>query len=166
MTESLPADDSHILDNGCIWYFAYGSNLCTAQKKRRIGTVPTAEVAELRGYRLVFNKRSNDGTGKANVVPDPHRSVWGVIYRCTEADIERLDFYEGVKWGHYRHEFVRVITSTGQAITALTYVAGEDFIDETLWPSADYLETILQGAKEHGFPVEYVAELWQWKNRI
>lgn len=166
MTESRLLDDSHISDNGCIWYFAYGSNLSRTQAKRRLGTVPVAQVAQLRGYHLGFNKRSNDGTGKANIIRDPSCSVWGVIYCCTEADIKRLDFYEGVKWGHYRHEFVRVITSTGQAITALTYVAGEDFIDETLWPSADYLETILEGAKEHGLPVEYIAELWEWTDRI
>ncbi|AXY68358.1 gamma-glutamylcyclotransferase [Thermosynechococcus sichuanensis E542] len=166
MTESRLLDDLHISEKGCLWYFAYGSNLCRTQTKRRLGTVPTAQVAELRGYRLVFNKRSNDGTGKANLVPNPHHSVWGVIYCCTEPDIKHFDFYEGVEWGHYRHEFVRVITATGQAITALTYVAGEDFIDQALWPSADYLETILEGAKEHGLPAVYIAQLWEWKDRI
>ncbi|WP_399370902.1 gamma-glutamylcyclotransferase family protein [Thermosynechococcus sp. HN-54] len=75
-------------------YFAYGSNLCTAPKKRRLGRVPEAAIAQLCSYRLVFNKRSEDGTGKANLVPHPNHSVWGGIYSCTAAEIERLDYYD------------------------------------------------------------------------
>lgn len=64
------------------WYFAYGSNLSTKQMENRIGSTRQAKRTRLVGYRLAFNKRGNDETGKANIVVDAKSTVWGVIYRC------------------------------------------------------------------------------------
>lgn len=64
------------------WYFAYGSNLSTAQMEERTGPITRVKRDRLRGYRIAFNKRSGDGTGKANIVPDARGIVWGVVYRC------------------------------------------------------------------------------------
>lgn len=50
------------------WYFAYGSNLSTEQKERRTGFIREARCARLDGYHIAFNKRGNDGTGKANMI--------------------------------------------------------------------------------------------------
>jgi len=54
-------------------YFAYGSNLCLKIFKEP-SRVPSASfkcVATLEGYRVVFWKRSTDGSGKATIVRDP-----------------------------------------------------------------------------------------------
>ncbi|URR36407.1 gamma-glutamylcyclotransferase [Thermosynechococcus sp. HN-54] len=51
-------------------------------------------------------------------------------------------------------------------MTALAYGAGEDFIDQTLLPAGDYLETILKGAEEHGLPAAYIAEAGEWRQKI
>jgi hypothetical protein len=57
------------------WYFAYGSNLSSEQKECRTGTIREARRARLDGYRIAFNKRGGDGTGKANIVLHPAGAV-------------------------------------------------------------------------------------------
>lgn len=79
-----------------LWCFAYGSNLLREQIKRRIGHIPEAPRAWLEGYRLAFNKLGGDGTGKANIVKQPGTKVWGVVYRCSPEDLDKMDSYEGV----------------------------------------------------------------------
>ena len=127
------------------WYFAYGSNLSTDQKERRTGTIRKAIRARLDGYRIAFNKRHGDGSGKANIVRDVPRTVWGVVYRCTPAALCEMDMHEGVAGGHYRRRYVRVRCDPGDDLQAVTYVAGESFLDDSLVPTVDYLQTILRG---------------------
>ena len=51
-----------------ILYFAYGSNMFSRRLKHST-RVPSAEVVgvgSIKGYRLTFDKRSNDGSGKCD----------------------------------------------------------------------------------------------------
>jgi len=141
------------------WYFAYGSNLDADRKALRTGPIREARRVHLRAYRLVFNKRGSDGTGKANIVPDPVGVVWGVIYRCTPAALLDLDRFEGVSRGHYSRTVVRVTTDTEGDLDAVTYVAGPAFIDESVVPSPEYMGHILRGAHQHDLPAEYIKVL-------
>lgn len=141
------------------WYFAYGSNLSGEQKQNRTGPIREARRARLDGYRIAFNKRGNDGTGKANIVPDANRTVWGVVYRCSSDALDEMDRYEGVANGHYARKTVRVQTDAGDELDAITYVAGDSFVDDSCLPSKKYLETIIQGARQHGLPEDYIGEI-------
>ncbi|CAK0743674.1 gamma-glutamylcyclotransferase [Gammaproteobacteria bacterium] len=147
------------------WYFAYGSNLSCRQMEKRTGSIGETRLARLDGYRIAFNKRSCDGTGKANIVPDSSGVVFGVIYWCSDEALSQLDDYEGVESGHYRQNLVRVKSDLGDDIEAITYIAGSSFIDDTLKPSASYLQTILQGAQHHGLPKDYISEIKQRATR-
>lgn len=138
------------------WYFAYSSNLATVQMVKRTGPVREARRARLDGYRLAFNKNGSDGTGKANIVPDSVGIVWGVAYRCTPETLSRLDQYEGVAAGHYQRKVVQVRVDDGAELEAVTYVAGSAFVDNSLSPSPDYLQTIVSGAQEHELPDDYI----------
>jgi gamma-glutamylcyclotransferase len=141
------------------WYFAYGSNLSTEQKESRTGTIRDVKVARLDGYRITFDKRGSDGTGKANIVRDAARVVWGVVYRCSPATLDEMDYYEGVAGGHYVRTAVVVHSSPAMGIEAVTYVAGDSFRDDSLVPSGKYLKTILRGARQHGLPQDYILEI-------
>jgi cation transport regulator ChaC len=72
--------------------FGYGSNMCSG-RFRAYAVSPEGEgrAALLPAYRLVFNKRSQDGSGKANVEPHESSHVWGVLYTIPDADLETLD---------------------------------------------------------------------------
>ncbi|MCX8037778.1 MAG: gamma-glutamylcyclotransferase [Candidatus Sumerlaeia bacterium] len=139
-----------------VWYFAYGSNLVRDRMGRRTGNILEAKRARLEGYRITFNKRGNDGTGKANIAPNPGDTVWGVVYRCPPGALDILDGYEGVAGGHYARQKVRLRLDGGDELDAVTYVAGNAFIANSLIPSPKYLQTILRGAREYDLPEDYI----------
>lgn len=147
------------------WYFAYGSNLATDQMVQRTGDIREARRARLLGYRLAFNKRGRDGSGKANIVPDPTGIVWGVVYRCSGEALEKMDRWEGVPSGHYVRKIVRVQLDNGDELEAVTYVAGPRFVDDALIPAPEYLEKILRGARHHHLPPDYIRNLQAQANR-
>lgn len=119
----------------------------------------------LDGYRIAFNKRGSDGTGKANIVPHPAGCVWGVVYRCSPAALEDMNTYQGVSGGHYRRARVCVRTEEGDAIDAITYLVGDSFVDNSLAPTDEYLQTILRGARDHGLPDTYIQVVKRAANR-
>ncbi|MCS6897348.1 MAG: gamma-glutamylcyclotransferase [Nitrospira sp.] len=146
------------------WYFAYGSNLLREQMVKRTKENGEARRARLDGYRLVFNKQGGDGTGKANIIPDHGGTVWGAVYRCSPNALNDLDRCEGVSGGHYTRKKVRVRVDSGEAVEAIAYMAGNQFINNELRPSQEYLEIILRGAREHDLPDEYIRRLEMWGN--
>lgn len=126
------------------------------QKEKRTGKIRKTIRCYLPGYRLVFNKNLGNGLTAANIIPDVHSAVWGVIYLCSPEAFKEMDRYEGIGGGHYEHDSVEVITDTGERFKALTYVAGEDFVVQGGSPRKDYLERILKGAREHKLPEDYI----------
>jgi len=141
------------------WYFAYGSNLDPTRKELRTGIIREAKVACLHGYDFAFNKRSRSRTGCANIVQRGDTTVWGVIYRCSPSALKKLDGYEGVDGGDYSRVTIRVQCRSGEEVDAVTYIAGDSFVDGTVKPSAEYLQMVLRGARHHGLPDAYVRRI-------
>jgi len=141
------------------WYFAYGSNLDSGQKERRTGPTREARIARLKGYDIAFNKRTNSGTGAANIVRRKAETVWGVVFRCSPETLVKMDGYERTEGGDYRRATVRVRCESGDEIDAVTYIAGESFVSDSLIPSDKYLQTVLRGARHYGLPEEYIRKI-------
>jgi len=139
-------------------YFAYGSNMDPAQMQERIGRVPHARVACLKDYQLRFNKRSKDGTGKANIVMEQGSAVWGVVFACEEAEMHPLDRAEGAP-KHYRRTAIEVECDDGVRCAAIAYVAQPGFLKKGLQPAAKYRARILNGARYFNLPGDYVRSL-------
>jgi len=148
------------------WYFAYGSNMSVAQKTDRTGGIRQSARAVLKGYRLAFNKLSDDETGKANVVQDDQSEVWGVLYLCNQRAIKSLDLDEGVHSGHYYRTHTDVYTDSNEKILAWIYIACKDRIREGLPVKRSYLERILCGAEEHKLPENYVENIRNITSRV
>ena len=51
------------------------------------------------------------------------------------------------------------MTDEGDVLRALTYVAGEQYAGEDGRPQPGYLAKILDGARQHGLPEDYIAAL-------
>lgn len=134
--------------------FAYGSNMCS-ERLKKYGVAPEGqgEPAYLAGYRLRFNKRSVDGSGKANVEPDACATLWGVVYEIPTAQLQTLDRGEG---SGYIRERKTVRTSDGHAIDVWVYVACAQAVEEPLRPYDWYKHLLVKGAKEHGLPRPYL----------
>jgi gamma-glutamylcyclotransferase (GGCT)/AIG2-like uncharacterized protein YtfP len=139
--------------------FQYGSNLDPEQKEARTGPIREARRARLSRYRLVFNKRAASGGVYANVVKEDDQEVWGVVYLCSPNAIRRMDEKEGVRDGHYRRIDVTVQLETEETTEATTYVAGDEFICPEGYPSDEYLERIIRGARYHGLPEAWIRKV-------
>jgi len=138
-------------------YFAYGSNMSTARLVARAPSARLRGTATLRGYVLRFHKRGKDGTAKCDAFGTDGREdvVLGVLFDISdEADWAALDRAER----GYRRDDVEVECG-GELERAATYRALPDWIDANLLPSAKYRAYVAGGAREHGLPADYIANI-------
>jgi gamma-glutamylcyclotransferase len=139
-------------------YFAYGSNMLTERLRARVSSAVALSKVCLIGYRLRFNKKSIDGSGKCNIVETGSQKdvVHGVIFEIPKEQLSKLDEAEGFKKG-YDHKCIRLPDRPGES--ALAYVAETKYIDDRLLPYRWYHELVVAGAEQHGLPPDYIAEL-------
>ena len=144
---------------GALWYFAYGSNMSPAIFVERRGMRPLAtRRARLDGYRLCFDLPvgpSNRGVANIELAEGAH--IWGVAYLLEPEEFDRLDQTEGVQGGLYARLPVDLAGDGDERLAAFTYQS--PFHSEARKPSARYLALLLDGARHHGLPTEYYAEL-------
>jgi gamma-glutamylcyclotransferase len=140
--------------------FAYGSNMLTAwiQSPSRAPGAKPAGLALLEGFRLRWNKHSRrDGSGKCTIEESGRHDdfVWGVLYALAPSDKKRLDQAEGL--GHGYGERTITVLLAGKPMRVLAYYATAT--DPNISPYDWYRELVVAGAREHGLPPEYVANL-------
>jgi cation transport regulator ChaC len=138
-----------------LWYFAYGSNMTRRIfVERREMRPQSVRTGWLDGHRLCFALPVGPGErGVANLELADGERTHGVLYLLTDEDAERLDRSEGVHRGFYARLAVQVATNDGP-VAAFTYRS--EFSACGRKPSARYLGLLLEGAREHGLPDEYV----------
>jgi len=139
--------------------FAYGSNMPTARitDKTRCPSAKSLGVAELRGYELRWHKTSKDGSAKADIIKSDVKgvSVFGVLYEISPEEKPALDRIEGLRKGY--EEVDVVVLHNGTEATVTAYKATN--IDPKLKPYTWYKALAVFGAKEHGLPEAYVAQI-------
>lgn len=144
-----------------LYYFGYGSNICTGRLRERVPSARPVFIYKLQGHVLRFHKRSDkDGSGKADAAETGNAEdfVWGVVFEMDSVEKPRLDAAEGLGKGYTEKE-INVVDCAGQAYTALMYGAENSYISPTLRPYSWYKRFIVEGAKRHGLPPEYVERL-------
>ncbi len=134
-------------------YFAFGSNLDLRQFARRCPGATAAGRARLPDYRLAFTRYSTKRKGGvADIVPEAGGEVWGALYEVEEHHLALLDDFENVPRS-YRRETLAVFDDAGEEREAVAYVANKT---GTFAPSRMYLDLIVNGARAHGLPEEYI----------
>ena len=129
-------------------YFAYGSNLSLSRMTARVPSARPRGTAALPGYRLTLDKRSRDGSGKANLRPEAESRVFGALYVIDALHWPDLDACEP---GYERLEVqVRMADRWHAAWTYLSRDLTEDPV-----PYDWYKRLIVEGAAEHGLPAEW-----------
>ncbi|BCS55071.1 gamma-glutamylcyclotransferase family protein [Geobacter sp. SVR] len=139
--------------------FSYAANMNPRLIASRCSKPEPVTVARLPDHSLAFFGYSKrwDG-GAATLIDHPGEDLWGVVYKLSFWDTERLDSWLDVR-----------LDGTGDYFLLPTEVIG---VDGTTYPvllyrkfyhggpqqppSEDYLETILAGAVAHGLPVPYI----------
>lgn len=142
-----------------LWYFAYGSNLHRSIFIERRQMQPLdVRWGWLERYRLCFNIPVGPGErGVANIEPAASLRICGALYLLTADNGERLDASEGVGFGLYRRTPVEVVTGDGTPIRAFTYESAA--VADGRKPSPRYMGLLLEGARQHGLPAEWISFL-------
>jgi gamma-glutamylcyclotransferase len=137
--------------------FAYGSNMLTRRLRERVPSARPVSVAVLACHELRWHKVSNDGSGKCDVVQvnAPQTKVVGVVYEILASEKAALDAAEGLGNGYAERRVVLKIE--GGELRAQTYYATN--IESSQVPYTWYKALVVAGAKEHGFPEEYVSAI-------
>ena len=132
-------------------YIAYGSNLSIERITERVGKVNLVGVNEIEGWDLSFNKLGKDGSGKCTLIRSCSGSAFGAIYEISENQKLTLDEYEN------GYDTIRLsLPEFGECIT---YIARPVEIADNLLPFDWYKYLVLVGAKQHGFPKQYIKKL-------
>ncbi len=143
-------------------YFAYGSNMQTATFGGRRGIVPlSAHAARAPGWRLALDKPPLLGPGPsfANLVPDAGAEVFGVVYEISANDMAHVELTEGVAIDNYRRIEIDVVPLAAAHAPSRAFTQVSDKRTPELRPSAHYMALLIEGAEEHGLPIEWIALL-------
>jgi len=137
--------------------FAYGSNMLSSRIKARCPSARVVAKAALHGYDLRWHKRSQDGSGKCDVVASdqPGSIVYGVLCEVSNVDKDALDQAEGLEKG-YAEKLVTVFVDGASRAASLYYATD---VDASLRPYVWYKELVVAGAREHNLPRPYIERL-------
>ncbi|CAF1528693.1 unnamed protein product [Adineta steineri] len=119
-------------------YFSYASNLKESLLAERIGNDHpiSVNIGRLNDYQFRFNHKQIDGYRRANIVPMKGSSVNGLVYVINE-----------------KHKDYLLKTEPGYKIIEVNI---ELDCDHNFLPSNEYLQTIINGAKDHHFSKDYI----------
>jgi gamma-glutamylcyclotransferase len=135
-------------------YFAYGSNMASAELQTWCPKARFLGAALLEGHRLAFTRRSiRWGGGAADAVPAPGEQVWGALYEIPDEALPRLDTKEGEGFAYRRTEME--VTLNGEPRRAVVYQVIDKESPEVPCTPA-YAELLVTGARERGLPDDYV----------
>jgi len=140
-----------------IWYLAFGANMHDSVFQGWRGMRPLEwRAGRMFGYRIRFNLegRPVGKSAPANLSPDPHAEVWGVLYRLTRHQLVQLDATEGM---HYRHVWANGEDKEGRPLRAVSYLAAGKETEGN--PSLRYLTLLREGARAHGLPDHWIRYL-------
>jgi hypothetical protein len=139
-----------------VCYFAFGANMSSAVLRRRGIEVLSREPARLRGYRLVFDLAGLPWVEPAfaSIVRHPEHEVYGVLYRLTVDQLERVHSYEG-----RGYSFIEVEVEGARSGTTRSRTYQSRWSTPGLRPSRRYLRVLYRGARENGLPSSYLDEL-------
>jgi len=147
-----------------VLYFAYGSNMNWTQMQDRCSSARVVSIARLPDHRLAFTRRSvKRACGGADALIEAGRSVWGVVFEISGADVIALDKSEGYRPGREENSYwrsPRIVFLDGddrRPITAEAYFAEPE--SDPPPPSQAYMALILSGARHWRLPDDYIAEL-------
>lgn len=136
-------------------YFAYGSNLYSKRLKSRVPSATKVAAVSLPDYKLFFDKRGTDGSGKGNIRKTNDSIVHGVIYEVKAEEKVALDRIEGTGYDDVSLQ----IPVGSELIKVFTYMAKESHTDDSLNPYSWYKNLVIAGAQEHDLPQEYINEI-------
>jgi gamma-glutamylcyclotransferase len=138
-------------------YFAYGSNMASAEIQTWCPEGRFLGPARLDGHRLALTRRSiRWGAGVVDLVRAEDESVWGALYELPGVELDRLDAKEGAGFAYQRIEVEPLLA--GKRVPAMAYeVINKEPLEVPCTP--DYAALLVGASRERRLPEPYVREL-------
>jgi hypothetical protein len=105
-------------------------------------------LAAVAGFRLAIGKR-------ATMIPEPHTTVYGVVFALTHTEIDSL--YADASVSVYRPEAVSARLENGDVSAALCFNLPEP--PAVMERNPEYVAKLKELAQRIGLPAEYVATI-------
>ena len=142
-----------------IYYFAYGSNLHPVRLLDRVSSAKLIGTVQLDNHRLIFHKKSIDGSSKCNLFKTGESSdlVYGAIYELAPEHKSILDKFEGKGFGYIDNQIQ--FQYQDREYNCFTYLAQQSHITDSLKPYHWYKEMVVLGAKYLKFPNIYILSI-------
>lgn len=143
-----------------VWYFIYGSNLNENRIKERLlffgDRYLAIERCLLEGYEFVYNKRSSDGSAKANIQKKEGAVVEGIAVLLLKSTINK--FFEKIEQGYVQQEvnIKQVRNSSQPSHSNFKAVTCRSEKLTSAPPRSDYVNIILEGGTERKLPQAYI----------
>jgi gamma-glutamylcyclotransferase (GGCT)/AIG2-like uncharacterized protein YtfP len=131
-------------------YFSFGSNMDRAHMARLCRGAEALGIARLDHHQFFIAH-----AGYASIAPKRGAAVHGVLWKVTAPHLAKLDAYESVEDGLYRHAVIPV-HHQDKLLRALAYVASDSRPGR---PKPGYQEGVVAAARAWQLPQEYVREL-------
>lgn len=142
--------------------FAYGSNMCTRYLREVAPSAEPVTTAVLPNFHLEFRMFSEKLQGGiSTILPKPGHLVHGVLFSITVEDYKTLDVRESVLKGLYVRNTYLVLDRDGIWTPAelFTIVTPQGPFE----PAGVYIDDMLEGAREHNLPAEYLQEIESYR---
>ena len=122
-----------------VYYFSYGSNMDEEYLKLLGVSFKDKFPGVLKGFKLVFNKRTSENFSMGNLLSDPNSEVEGIIYIIDLNNLKKLDNFEP---GYFREKKI-VVDRNGKNFKSYVYIANSCNLAEGLKPTKDYMRKLL-----------------------
>ena len=146
-----------------VWYFIYGSNLNNAQLNDRLKSLNDIHIMKiqctLNNYVFKYNKKSIDGSAKANIENKDGEKTEGIAILILKSTLDK--FHTEFEKGYDRKEVSVIYKESidtkddSKNLYAITFISQS--ITEAA-PSNNYISTVIKGAKENGLSEKYIKE--------
>ena len=135
------------------YYFGYASNLDVSTLEGRLKSgAKLLGLASLPHYGFRFDHPNPDGSARANIIPSPHETVYGLLFEVPLVD--KAYFWSSEPG--YDFVSMQVATKNG-FVEAYVFISPSHVAN--IFPDEKYLEVILRGGKANGLPASYLAQV-------
>ena len=148
-------------------YFVYGSDMNHEQIISRCSKPEVFAVACLKDHRISFSGYSKtwDG-GDESIIRAPGENLWGVIYKLSFSDADRLDAWQDVRLdGNGSHFLCPAEVMDAKETLYPVLLIKKSILGEPERPTEEYLQHIVSGARFHALPSGYIEKLKNMSTR-
>lgn len=142
-----------------MFLFVYCEWLDSDLVKRSLPDAKLVSKATLKDHKVAFSSFTEDVSdeimyGGCHLESAPGQTLYGVLYEISDEELVRLDKLTRVEQGRYAKKYLSVLGGSSKSYSAVAHSIKNPKGPSR--PSKDYMDHMIKGAKEHGFPNSYI----------